>query len=392
MANSALKDSVLLPGQTAYESRLDSYFDVKQQSITPNCIVQPKTAEDVALAVKTLVASERSCKFAIRSGGHTPYAGASNIDNGVTVDLQHISSVEYDADNGLVRVGPGAIWNDVFLALEPHGVITTGGRSSTVGVGGLTLGGGISYFSAEQGLICDNVLQFEVVLADGRIVTASATDNPDLFTVLKGGNNNFGIVTQIHFRTFKYDGMWGGLVVYPETTIQDHFKALINFSNNVEKNPKSSAIVMPVYQSSAGADLVLVAYDHAEPVVRPAAFDEFLAIPGNISDTTAVTNMSNLAAALAGSTTSSVYFGTLTFANDLRVMTEAHKIYMEILANLKEKATGDWQIYILYQPLPPAYTKDSVARGGNVLGLERFNDQVLCCKWYCVYDKKSFTH
>jgi hypothetical protein len=105
-----------------------------------------------------------------------------------------------------------------------------------------------------------------------------------------------------------------------------------------------------------------------------------------------VTNMSSLAAALAGSTTSSVYFGTLTFANDLRVMTEAHKIYMEILANLKEKATGEWQIYILYQPLPPAYTKDSVARGGNVLGLERFNDQVLCCKWLCMYDISRFTH
>lgn len=380
MANSALKDRLLLPGQTAYESRLESYFDVKQQSITPNCIVQPKTTEEVALAVKTLVASAKSCKFAIRSGGHTPYAGASNINNGVTIDLQHISSVEYDADNNVVKVGPGAIWNDVFLALEPRGVITTGGRSSTVGVGGLTLGGGISYHSAEHGLICDNVLQFEVVLADGRIVTASTTENPDLFTVLKGGNNNFGIVTQIQFRTFKYDSMWGGLVVYPETTIQDHFKALINFSNNVEKNPKSSAIVMPVYQSSAGADLILVAYDHTEPVVRPAAFDEFLAIPGNISDTTAVTNMSSLADALAGSTTSSVYFGTLTFANDLRVMTEAHEIYMEILANLKEKATGEWQIYILYQPLPPAYTKDSVARGGNILGLERFNDQVLCCK------------
>lgn len=392
MANNALKDRLLLPGQTAYKSRLGSYFDVKQQSITPNCIVQPKTTEEVALAVKTLVASGRSCEFAIRSGGHTPYAGASNIDKGVTIDLQHISSVEYDADNSLVKVGPGAIWNDVFLALEHRGVITTGGRSSTVGVGGLTLGGGISYHSAEHGLICDNVLQFEVVLADGRTVTASMTENPDLFTVLKGGNNNFGIVTQIQFRTFKYDGMWGGLVVYPETTIQDHFKALINFSNNAEKNPKSSAIVMPVYQSSAGTDLILVAYDHTEPVVRPAAFDEFLAIPGNISDTTAVTNMSSLADALAGSTTSSVYFGTLTFANDLRVMTEAHKIYMEILANLKEKATGEWQIYILYQPLPPAYTKDSVARGGNVLGLDRFNDQVLCCKWHCMYDKPRFTH
>ena len=350
--------------------------------MTPNCIVQPKNTKEVSLAVKTLglASLAKPCKFAIRSGGHTPYAGASNIEDGVTIDLQYISAVQYDAKHSLVKVGPGARWNDVFTTLEPLGVITTGGRSSTVGVGGLTLGGGISYFSPEHGLICDNVLEFEVVLADGRIVTASKTQNSDLFTVLKGGNNNFGIVTQFKFRTFAYNGMWGGLVIYPETTIQDHFKALINFSNNVDKNPKSAAIVMPVYQSSVGSDLILNAYDHAEPVVRPAAFSEFLAIPGNISDTTALTNMSDLAASLAGSTTSSVYFGTLTFANDLRVMTEAHKIYMDVLANLKAKATGEWQIYVLYQPLPPAYWKDSAARGGNVLGLERFNGQTLCCK------------
>ncbi|KAF1928846.1 FAD binding domain-containing protein [Didymella exigua CBS 183.55] len=380
LAGSSLKARLLYPGQTAFESRLDSYFDVKQQSLTPSCIVQPKNTKEVALTIKTLtaVSSAKSCKFAIRSGGHTPYAGASNIEDGVTIDLQYISAVQYDSKNSLVKVGPGARWNDVFTTLEPLGVITTGGRSSTVGVGGLTLGGGISYFSPEHGLICDNVLEFEVVLADSRVVTASKTQNPDLFTVLKGGNNNFGIVTQIKFRTFKYDGMWGGLVVYPETTIQDQFKALIKFSNNVDKNVKSSAIVMPVYQSSVGADLILNAYDHAEPVVRPAAFDEFLAIPGNVSDSTAVTNMSDLAAALEGSTTSSVYFGTLTFANDLRVMTEAHEIYKDVLANLKARATGDWQIYVLYQPLPPAYWKDSAARGGNVLGLERFNGQTLC--------------
>lgn len=342
--------------------------------------MQPKNVGEVALAVKTLTSVDEHCKFAIRSGGHTPYAGASNIADGITIDLKYLSSVEYEANNSLVKVGPGAIWNDVFTTLEPLGVITTGGRSSTVGVGGLTLGGGISYFSGEHGLICDNVLAFEVVLADGSVVTASKTENSDLFTVLKGGNNNFGIVTQIQFRTFKYDGMWGGLVIYPQDNIEDHFKALINFANDVDKNPKSAAIVMPVYQSSVGADLILNAYDHAEPVARPAAYDEFLAIPGNISDTTALTNMSDLAAALAGSLTSSVYFGTLTFANDLRVMNEAHKIYTEVLANLKEKATGEWQIYVLYQPLPPAYWRESVARGGNVLGLERFDGQTLCCK------------
>lgn len=178
-----------------------------------------------------------------------------------------------------------------------------GGRSSTVGVGGLTLGGGISYFSPERGLVCDNAQEFEVVLANGNIVTASKTSHPDLFTVLKGGNNNFGIVTSITFGTFEYNGMWGGLVIYPESTIQDHFKALINFSNNLDKNPKGAAIVMPVYQSSAGADLILNAYDYAEPTPRPAAYDEFLAIPGNISDTTGIRNMSSLAAELAGATT-----------------------------------------------------------------------------------------
>jgi hypothetical protein len=76
----------------------------------------------------------------------------------------------------------------------------------------------------------------------------------------------------------------------------------------------------------------------------------------------------------------SVYLGTLTFANDLGVMTGAHKIYLDVLATLKAKATGDWGIYLLYQPLPPAYWRQSAARGGNVLGLGRFNGQVLSCK------------
>ncbi|KAH7095341.1 hypothetical protein FB567DRAFT_27257 [Paraphoma chrysanthemicola] len=377
---SPLRERLLFPGQTAYESRLDSYFDIKQQAITPNCIVQPRNTKEVSLAVKTLTVASilKPCKFAIRSGGHTPYAGASNIEDGVTIDLRYINAVEYDAKNSLVKVGPGSDWDKVFTTLEPLGVITTGGRSSTVGVGGLTLGGGISYFSPEHGLICDNVLEFEVVLADGRIVTASKTSNPDLFTVLKGGNNNFGIVTAFKFGTFDYDGMWGGLVIYPETTVQDQFKALINFSNNIDKNPKGAAIVMPVYQSAVGADLILNAYDYAEPVPRPAAYDEFLKIPGNISDSTGIRNMSSLAEELAGATTHSVYFGTLTFANDLRVMTEAHKIYKDVLANLKAKAKGDWGIYVLYQPLPPSYWRQSAARGGNVLGLERFKEQVLC--------------
>jgi hypothetical protein len=152
-------------------------------------------------------------------------------------------------------------------------------------------------------LVCDNVFEFEVVLADGSIVIASKTKNPSLFTVLKGGNNNFGIVTGFKFTTFDYDGLWGGFIIYPSTTVQDHFKALINFSNNIDKNPKGSVMAIPVYQSTVGTDLIMTAYDYAEPVTRPAAYDEFFAIPGNISDTTRIRNMSSLAAELAGATT-----------------------------------------------------------------------------------------
>jgi hypothetical protein len=296
-----LKSRLLFPGQEAYEARESSYFDVKQQSITPNCIAQPKTAKEVALVVKTL--AKKQCKFAIRSAGHTPYAGASNIEGGVTLDLKHLDAVKYDAKSKVVKVGPAAIWNDVFSILEPLGRMTPGGRSSTVGVGGFTLGGGISYHSPEHGLACDHVVEFEVVLASGEIATVSKNSHPDLFTVLKGGNNNFGIVTSFKFDTFGYNGMWGGLVTYPESTIQDHFEALVNFSNDIDKSPKAAAIVMPVYMSSVGTDLILNAYDYTEPVSRPAAFDEFLAIPGNISDTTGMTNMSTLASAFEGATT-----------------------------------------------------------------------------------------
>ncbi|EUC35856.1 hypothetical protein COCCADRAFT_34712 [Bipolaris zeicola 26-R-13] len=380
LAATSLKDRLLYPNQDAYVTREKTYFDVKQQTITPNCIVQPKSADEVAVAVKALTAasSRKPCSFAIRSAGHTPYVGASNIQDGVTIDLKYLSAVTYDNASTTVKVGPAATWNDVYGVLEPMGLMLPGGRSSTVGVGGLTLGGGISYFSPGRGLVCDNAVEFQVVLADGSIVTASKTTRPDLFTVLKGGNNNFGIVTSITFGTFKNQGMWGGLVVYPQSNIQDHFKALVNFSNNIDKDNKGAAIVMPVYQSSVGLDLILNAYDYADPVPRPAAYKEFLAIPGNTSDTTGLRNMSSLAAELAGATTHSVYFGTLTFANDLRVMTAAHEIYKDELSKLKAKATGDWGIYVLYQPLPPAYWRGSTAKGGNVLGLERFGEQVLC--------------
>ncbi|KAL5121086.1 hypothetical protein ACEQ8H_000937 [Pleosporales sp. CAS-2024a] len=380
LSNGLLGDRIVYPAQTAYETRLKSYFDVKQQTITPNCIVQPRSSMEVALAVKTLVSGSnlRPCKFAIRSGGHTPFAGASNIKNGVVIDLQHLSGVEYDANNKVVNIGPGARWVDVFTTLEPLGVMITGGRSSSVGVGGITLGGGISFFSPEHGLICDNVVEFEVVLADGRTATASQTENADLFTVLKGGSNNFGIVTSFKFRSFSYEGMWGGVMSYPSSTIDAHFEALVNFAHGMDQDAKGVVIVIPGYLSSMSMDMILNSYDYAKPVQEPRVFDEFLAIQGKLSDSTRIRNMSSLAQEFDGATSHRVSFGTLTFVMDIRVLHKAHEIYNDVVLELKAKATGDWGLYTLYQPLHPVYWRQSAVRGGNVLGLERFDSQVLC--------------
>ena len=221
----------------------------------------------------------------------------------MTIDLKYLSAVVYDANSTLVRIGPAADWGDVYKALEPHGVMTTGGRASSVGVGGLVLGGGISHFSLEHGLVCDNVVEFEVVLANGRIVTASKTENSDLFTVLKGGSNNFGIVTGLKMATFRNNGLWGGLVLYPGDAIQEHFKALVRFSDGVGSEPKGAVIVMPAYMSAVGADQILNAYDYTEPISRPTIYDEFLSIKGNVSDTTGIRNMSSLAGELGALTT-----------------------------------------------------------------------------------------
>lgn len=364
---------LLYPDTSAYDTRLESYFDVKQQSISPYCIAQPRTSQQVADAVKALATAKSTCKFAIRSGGHTPYAGASNIKDGVTIDLQYINSVSYSSLTKRVTIGAGAQWRKVFEYLQPLGVISTGGRWATVGAGGLITGGGISYFSPEHGMVCNNVVEMEVALADGRLVTANKLINSDLFRVLKGGNNNFGIVTSFKLKTFKYDGMWGGAVLYPGSTIEGQFKSLVAFTDNTDKQPKAAVIVIQVYSSSTSRHVVSNNYAYAAPVSSPpAAFDQFRSNPTLIPEVVGPGNMTDFAEDATEATANGrAFFGTLTFANDIRVLNAASEIYYEIVERFKAQATGTWSVNILYQPLPPAYWRNSDDNGGTVLGLER---------------------
>ncbi len=132
----------MFPSNPNYEASVESYWSITAQ-LAPTCIVLPTTAEDVSLAVKTLVGTNRAgpCRFAIRGGGHTPWPGAANIKNGVTIDLSSMNKTVYDKEKSTASIGPGARWKGVYEVLDPLEVAVPGGRAGTVGVGGLNLGG-----------------------------------------------------------------------------------------------------------------------------------------------------------------------------------------------------------------------------------------------------------
>ncbi|KAF2168179.1 hypothetical protein M409DRAFT_21623 [Zasmidium cellare ATCC 36951] len=387
LRNAGLGERILEPDHESFSARLDNYFS-QSAKLSPHCFLQPQNAQEVSQAVTALVEANKTtpCEFAVRSGGHMHFAGAAGTDKGVTIDLHQMSSVVHHPSNDTVSVMPGAVWGDVYKALDKLGVMVVGGRSYTVGVGGLVIGGGNSYYAARKGLVCDNVAQFEVVLADGSIVTANQNGHSDLFQALKGGSTNFGIVTRFDLMSFEEGNVFGGLVLYPETTHEEQFDALLNFGDKIQEDPFGSAIVISVYMSAMKVPLFMNAYDYTEPVDRPAVFQEFFAIQGNISDTTGIRNMTSLAEELEQPKSHRIQFSTLTFKNDIRVLKKAHELFKQTIASLEEKAKFDFKVLALYQPVPTLFAEHGKANGGNVLGLDRFDETLIMYESYFAWE------
>jgi FAD/FMN-containing dehydrogenase len=230
---------VIEPGHAGYDSARTVFNAMIDRR--PAIIAQCQSVDDVAAAIS--FATDNDLELAVRGGGHS-VAGKALTDGGLVVDLRRMNAVTVDPGAMTATVGGGATMSDLDRGTQPYGVATTGGRVSTTGVGGFALGGGTGWLDRKFGLACDNLLSVDLVTADGRRVTASETENRELFWALHGGGGNFGVATALTFRLYPQASVTVTLMLWPAEDGPDTLKAFRDFMETAPDEVGGGAIYL----------------------------------------------------------------------------------------------------------------------------------------------------
>ncbi|CAG9983684.1 unnamed protein product [Clonostachys byssicola] len=362
-------EQIALPGSETFDARIKSYLSLLQSEITPSAIFLPKSKDDVASFLKILQEHEET--FAIRGGGQQPLRGCSNIEGGITLDLVNITGVDLNHDDSIVSVGAGERWGAVYNKLHEKGLSVTGARSGNNGVGGLALSGGLSFFSSREGLVCDNVVNYQVVLASGQVVDANEKENVDLFKALRGGGNNFGVVTRFDMRTFKQGPFWGGAVFYFPDQFPAQIDALVDELNKPDASEETHIMISLFFAAQMGQVLGLNQVYYTQEVQNPPDIQPFVAIQPQMDQLnsmrmTTVKAAAEEQAAMAMTGVRCAYVNT-TVKADGATLKAAAKIFSEAL----EKVKGLEGIVFSFtlQPYPLSLLEKTSRFGGNILNL-----------------------
>ncbi|KAF2103683.1 FAD-binding domain-containing protein [Rhizodiscina lignyota] len=359
---------VSYPGSSTYNDSISSYYSGQERQLHPGCVFSPTCAEDVSRFIKLInpghgYGSYRGPQFALRSGGHMIWTGAANIQGGITVDMGSMNSLQLSEDRKIVSLGSGGIWSEIYPVLDKYNLTVMGGRVPGIGVGGFSTGGGISYLSRRQGWACENIYNYQLVDATGQILEVNERSYPDLWLALKGGSNNYGIVTRIEAPTWEIEGMWGGGLAFNYTPeiLAANAKAFSSFMDPKNFDDSADMGMALVFQNpgqvyAVGGDLYYI-----KPVVNPPIYRPFTAIP-SIANTLRLTNVTSLVTEASGSLppgASRAIDLVFSFRNgDADFYSDLFKIWedgTEALAHIE-----NLQLVLLIQPQPVSTGKSSL--------------------------------
>ncbi|EAW14270.1 FAD-binding oxidoreductase [Aspergillus clavatus NRRL 1] len=367
----SLADATFHTSDVVYAYETQNFWS-STEIMSPGCVFRPQSTSQLADGLQKLV--QANAQFAVRGGGHMGIRGSNNIDDGVLIVLSNLTTMALSQDHSVLSLGPSYCWIDVYEYLELYGLAVAGGRLGPVGVPGLLLAGGISFYGNQVGWACDNVINYEVVLADGSVANANKTSHPDLFWALKGGSSNFGIVTRFDLQTIQSPKIWAGTHTVAAEHVDRFLQAVATYAANIS-DPKSHIVPALVPGDSLLASVILF-YD-SEGVAYPNIFNPFTDIPA-VSSTLAFKTLAEFATELGAMVVpgiNDVFAGTVvgtTYADLLRGITIINQTFFAGLPKLYAQipAANISTIQLDWQPIGASWMAATAARGGNALGLD----------------------
>lgn len=381
-------DLVALPGSDEYEKLAGSYFTELERELKPACFMTPGSASQVADILRAIKPFTKPSTLAICGAGQQATPGVANVGDGITIHLRKLRGIQINKEKETVSVGAGELMGDVYGAVTAAGLGVVGNRHSSGGVGGDAIQGGLSYFAYARGFICDNVVNYEVVLADGQIANANADTNRDLWVALKGGANNFGVVTRFDLRVFPQGQLWGGKVFYFEPSFSGQVQSLVEYLN--DPSPDADVHICLSLGYTPTGDMLGLNDIFCTRPEKPKALEPFADVQPQIEQMNSL-RVADLKAltdeAFSGAVTNRVVKMTTTVKAEVEVLEYAVEAFRATYSKLK--GVGNLLYSITFEPIPVSLIQRSVANGGNSLGLRPSDGPLVVILLYSSWDKSS---